>query len=113
MVECVEAEQWFSGYEETCKQVADVNGPIAEAVAEFIGFEDKGAIRSRRQGAQIVGVLPCTGLGTPVDHPEPATVEGLKAGCRTHDGALLLTLKPDKHGQELQTKSRPRASKDA
>ena len=40
----------------------NVNGPLMLALAEKIGYHDKGAIEMFRRGGPLVGLLPCSGM---------------------------------------------------
>ena len=39
----------------------NVNGPLMLALAEKIGYHDKGAIEMFRRGGPLIGLLPCSG----------------------------------------------------
>ena len=63
-------EAWSAGVDEQIRRITEtVNGPALERIAGITNFCDPGCVELFRQGADLVGRLPLSGLGSEREHP--------------------------------------------
>ena len=56
-------DAWFNGADSDVRRVATrVNGPLAEILVARMQYSDPGVVEPFRQGAKVLGQLPCTGI---------------------------------------------------
>ena len=56
-------DAWFNGADSDVRRVATrANGPLAEILVARMQYSDPGVVEPFRQGAKVLGQLPCTGI---------------------------------------------------
>ena len=78
-----------------------MNGPLLHALAVAIDYHDVACVETLRTGAKMVGELPLSGNGIPIEPPEHFTLAELEearidTGCET-----LEKLREDMHSSKL------------
>lgn len=116
-----EREGWLASADPLVREVSkDVNGPLLEMLAEAINFHDCECIELFRKGCPLasllschfcfalahvtnaqVGVLPCSGNGTPVTAAAASSCDELRAQRLTNNLKVLERLREDEHAQSL------------
>ena len=93
-----ESAEWIAGADAATTRISSqVNGPLGQYLAEITGFTDPEAMELLRDGADMVGTLHASGLGTPHEFPEATKVSDLAATCAERNVSLLNSLKEDPH----------------
>ena len=106
-IESVAKEYWGEGVVSEWMQRADPDAEFlccsvrTEVLAARTGFVDEEAPNLFRDGANMIGWLRATGIGTPHMYPAPSDGEALLASRYERNCRLLETLSADKHAVEL------------
>lgn len=96
------AARWLQGCDPTTRRIlADVNGPLLARLAAKSGFGDCAAVDMLREGAPLVGVLPCSGNGAAITTDGKCTTAHLWADLRSHNASMLARLRDDGWGETL------------
>jgi len=95
---------WLASADSIVQKIsASVCGPLLEALVFESGYHDAGCPAVFKRGGRLVGKLDQTGCGTPHQYSEHESLEGLAAGCLSHNQKLLSSLRQDEHSHELST----------
>ena len=83
--------------------IGGVNGPLMEKLAQLIKYHDPGCVEMFREGCDIIGDLPLSGIGTPIagDCAGKPDIQGLVRNRFARNSALVKSLKEDCHSKEL------------
>ena len=93
---------WLASADSIVQKIsASVCGPFLEALVFESGYHDAGCPAVFKHGGRLVGKLDETGCGTPHQYSEHQSLEGLAAGCLSHNQKLLSSLRQDEHSHEL------------
>ena len=78
-----------------------VNGHLFEQLLKASGYKDMSCMELLKHGAQIVGSLECSGIGTPIG--EASTPDPSKLWSNRHEAnaELLRSLHEDEHAEEM------------
>jgi len=69
-------------------QVSDgVNGLLLQQLAFITGYDDAECVQFFRHGAPFVGMLPCSGIGTPRHGVTEQSAEVLREQAQTSNAA--------------------------
>ena len=80
---------WFADADPHVARVSeDVNGPLATWLAVASEYHDLEAIELFRKGADMVGVLEYSGLGSPIEPATPLSSEVLRSKRATRNQRL-------------------------
>ena len=95
-----QAASWLSGGCKAATSVSlTVNGPLFEVLARESGHSDAQACDILKNGAQLVGELPYTGLGSPHVFEEQKCIAELRSSCGKNNHKLFHSLAPDPCGK--------------
>ena len=95
-------DAWFAGCDPLVRHVSKtVNGPVLEAIAKASGHQDKECVNFFRYGAPLIGKLPCTGNGQPMEYPVHASIDSLRKQADSANAKILKDLSSDRHSSEL------------
>ena len=95
-------DRWFNGADSHVRGVArEINGPLLEELAAITCAPDAKCIECFRHGAQLLGKLPCSGIGEPFEYPEHSSTDDLMQHRCEKNQEILASLREDKHSQQL------------
>ena len=103
-----ETRAWFGAADPATRAVSrGVNGLLLAELAARAGHCDLDAVEFFRSGAPLVGHLPRSGLGEPIDGASCVPVEALRdAATRQNSSVLKKRLRPDPHAEVLHEATR-------
>ena len=88
-------------------QVANgVNGPLLAMLAESCGFHDSACVELFRTGSDIIGKLPCSGNGVPIDPTFSFDKSALLAGVAARNADMLKRARVDPYSSDLVAQTR-------
>lgn len=83
-----------------------VNGPLLAMLAESCGFHDTACVGLFRTGSDIIGRLPCSGNGMPIDPNLSFDKKALLAGVAARNAEMLKRARVDPYSSDLVAQTR-------